>query len=1082
MFTALRRLRNANSVCSNSFVRSLHSANARLTWWTYSRGRPSLAFISTSPNRTLSISSGLQAVNASESTTGEDSVKDESIQKGSESHANTSPINVNVSSHSPTSSATSEHVDASKFRHATSASHDKQHRFRNYSYSDYSTALALKKDFDELFLKDDAAITPVTAYQFIRNCGNKMSAESPENRINLVNEIWHRLKTKGITLETIHYNTLLSVYIQNRHKFSPLEFLSEMQENKIQPDKSTYMLIVQAYCQEGDLSGALRVIDFMSKQEIPVTEPIYTALVTGYSKNEENGIKPEVDTYTALIAGYAGKGDLQSVDKVLEEMESNHVKTNSLVFMNMLDSLCRHGHSSLILDGLDRIKHKTPLEMELRYFLQRLISRGDYESAAILSKNNNLWLPSDLVRQDDFSPYNLFVYRLLRVNKPLEEHVKAMKVLGLHEITSTPLEDVLEQCFQRRNTDDAVRMLRMLRESERKIKPHYAYPIVAQMALKRDADGILELLTFLNENEIKVDANLFKFALPAFKHEDGNRVDELLKFAKDRSIRIPLEAQNENLSTILEGEDLQEFLDIASSTNVGVLGTKENADNLAHFLIRTFDKERTCQAIVELDKKNVYRLGWILFKILESFTNNNDAKYAREAFDFFQSLSKHDVKKRLTPYSYTTLLSTLYRNNLKDEFFTVVNAMKEDGIEPNEAQYFIMLKMSSLIGNSAAAQFCFDKLRTIHEPTEAQYNALLIAYGKERGRGKIIDESNSQYVKNVLTLYEEMKAAGMKLHELAVSQVLTSYLAFGQVEEANEVKSSLGSGVAWRKLTVYNEYLRAFAMKGNSEAAEELFKEMKEMNVDNFPSIFSYNQLIGAHKQAGNVERVSEILDEMRERGIVLNRISYAEITKTYLKRGEPEKAVDILEGITDTNLLPGNNVMNFLVDEFMEKTSVPHCERVIALMRRQNITDWEEQRLRHILLFLYIKDNNFTAAKDIISQTELLQKAKDFLRENNLNYFLMDLALLAAHVNANNVDAALGLFEEKKSSDSIMTNAFLIKLSNFLKSSGKELPFDESLLSNLKAKRAANNEDIALEETIATSEEQSGKGLDPIT
>ena len=40
-----------------------------------------------------------------------------------------------------------------------------------------------------------------------------------------------------VELETTHYNALLSVYIQNRHKFSPLEFLAEMQESKIQPDK-----------------------------------------------------------------------------------------------------------------------------------------------------------------------------------------------------------------------------------------------------------------------------------------------------------------------------------------------------------------------------------------------------------------------------------------------------------------------------------------------------------------------------------------------------------------------------------------------------------------------------------------------------------------------------------------------------------------------------------------------------------------------------------------------------------------------------------------------------------------------------
>lgn len=44
----------------------------------------------------------------------------------------------------------------------------------------------------------DATITPVTAYQFIRSCGSRMSAESPENRIALVDEIWQDLKGRGV--------------------------------------------------------------------------------------------------------------------------------------------------------------------------------------------------------------------------------------------------------------------------------------------------------------------------------------------------------------------------------------------------------------------------------------------------------------------------------------------------------------------------------------------------------------------------------------------------------------------------------------------------------------------------------------------------------------------------------------------------------------------------------------------------------------------------------------------------------------------------------------------------------------------
>lgn len=54
---------------------------------------------------------------------------------------------------------------------------------------------------------------------------------------------------------------------------------------------------------------------------------------------------------------------------------------------------------------------------EMRYFIQRLIARGDYESAAILAKHNESWLPSELLNQDELKPHSLFTYRLFRANK-----------------------------------------------------------------------------------------------------------------------------------------------------------------------------------------------------------------------------------------------------------------------------------------------------------------------------------------------------------------------------------------------------------------------------------------------------------------------------------------------------------------------------------------------------------------------------------------------------------------------------------------------------------------------------------------
>ena len=41
----------------------------------------------------------------------------------------------------------------------------------------------------------------------------------------------------GIQRDVTLYNGLLSVYIQNNHKFSPLEVLEQMQENSVEPNR-----------------------------------------------------------------------------------------------------------------------------------------------------------------------------------------------------------------------------------------------------------------------------------------------------------------------------------------------------------------------------------------------------------------------------------------------------------------------------------------------------------------------------------------------------------------------------------------------------------------------------------------------------------------------------------------------------------------------------------------------------------------------------------------------------------------------------------------------------------------------------
>lgn len=72
------------------------------------------------------------------------------------------------------------------------------------------------------------------------NLGNLVPEELPEVRTRLVKEIWSTLERLNVPMDVSHYNALLRVYLENEHKFSPTEFLAQMEAKGIEPNRCLY--------------------------------------------------------------------------------------------------------------------------------------------------------------------------------------------------------------------------------------------------------------------------------------------------------------------------------------------------------------------------------------------------------------------------------------------------------------------------------------------------------------------------------------------------------------------------------------------------------------------------------------------------------------------------------------------------------------------------------------------------------------------------------------------------------------------------------------------------------------------------
>nr|XP_023028238.1 leucine-rich PPR motif-containing protein, mitochondrial-like [Leptinotarsa decemlineata] len=119
----------------------------------------------------------------------------------------------------------------------------------------------------------------------IRCCGNLVPEELPDTRTKLVQEIWNTLKKLGVPMDVSHYNALLRVYLENEHPFSPTDFLSELESNGIEPNRVTYQRLIARYCQDGDIEGATKILEYMREKQMSVNENVFNALIVGHSKS-----------------------------------------------------------------------------------------------------------------------------------------------------------------------------------------------------------------------------------------------------------------------------------------------------------------------------------------------------------------------------------------------------------------------------------------------------------------------------------------------------------------------------------------------------------------------------------------------------------------------------------------------------------------------------------------------------------------------------------------------------------------------------------------------------------------------------
>ncbi|XP_015889588.3 pentatricopeptide repeat-containing protein At2g17525, mitochondrial [Ziziphus jujuba] len=209
------------------------------------------------------------------------------------------------------------------------------------------------------------------------------------NRIGDGFKLLQVMKSRGITPNTVIYNTLLHALCKNgkvgraRSLMNEIEEPSDVtfnvlisgycaEENLVQalvllekcfssgfvPDVVTVTKVLELLCNVGRVAEAVEIIERVESRGGTIDVLAYNTLMKGFCKSgkvkvgirilkemEIKGCLPNVDTYNVLISGFCEVGMLDSALDLFNDMKTDGIKWNFATFDTLIRGLCSGGRT-----------------------------------------------------------------------------------------------------------------------------------------------------------------------------------------------------------------------------------------------------------------------------------------------------------------------------------------------------------------------------------------------------------------------------------------------------------------------------------------------------------------------------------------------------------------------------------------------------------------------------------------------------------------------------------------------------------------------------------------------------------------
>jgi len=235
------------------------------------------------------------------------------------------------------------------------------------------------------------------ALLLLRCCGNVLVDLDKGTRNKLVERYIQILEKTGVTFDVSHYNAILRVHLENEKEVSAPEFLAEMENAGITPNRVTFQHLVGLYCVDGNIMGATTILEHMKAQDMPISEAVFISLLKGHCANNDtelitstlelmtaSGLGLGVDTYLAMASSYGKVGNWSKVEEVLSKADNESIKFDDGDILSIILACSQGGLHEEAHSLVSRLPKKRGYYQMLINHLPQLAMSGNVRTAVDL--------------------------------------------------------------------------------------------------------------------------------------------------------------------------------------------------------------------------------------------------------------------------------------------------------------------------------------------------------------------------------------------------------------------------------------------------------------------------------------------------------------------------------------------------------------------------------------------------------------------------------------------------------------------------------------------------------------------------